>query len=60
MSEGTRYFEVGEPLCLYTLFPVRDCDHCRSTSAQPVTAIHCTKVDPATGTITFTALEPAK
>lgn len=54
-DEGDRkHFVVGEPLCLYTTFPVRECMHCQLKPAPPnKPPLVVTAIDHEHGVITF-------
>jgi hypothetical protein len=50
----SKYFEVGEPLCLYTTFPVRQCMHCQLKPAPPnKPPVVVTAIDHEAGIVTF-------
>lgn len=54
------HFEVGEPHCLGTLLPTKDCPHCIAMREHTLGEIlKVTRVDMGTGTITVDVQQPA-
>lgn len=57
--EQAKNFTASEALCLLTMFPVAECEHCRRLAERPPgPAVVVAEVDRESGVVTFEARKP--